>query len=448
MLRHARSDLTNWKVSKNRKPLIILGARQVGKTYLVQEFGKTAFSVTHVFNFEQEPRAAAVFDRDLVPQRIVAELSLLTGRPINPDTDLLFFDEIQAAPKALTSLKHFCEQMPRLAICAAGSLLGLSLAQSSFPVGYVDWLHLHPLSFHEFVLARGNALVCRAFAEAEHGQDISSTAHQMFWDLWREYLLTGGLPEVVSRYIANSPGSLEAVADVRVTQQKLINAYLADVAKHSGKVNALHIERTWASVPQQLAVAQDLSVSRFKFKDVVPGIHNYGRLAGPIDWLAKAGLILQVPICEHAETPIAAFTKPNHFRIYLFDVGILGAMLDLPARALLSYDFGTYKGYVAENFVAQALKASGPLRPLFGWTEAKSEIEFLLQGSTTSIPVEVKSAHRVRAQSLRVFNEKYRPKFSLILSGRPPSESANANDVTTNVQLPLYLAHRAWKYTD
>ena len=448
MYRSLLLNLTKWKDSRSRKPLIILGARQVGKTYLLNEFGKSKFPQMHSFNFEREPRAAAVFDRDLNPERIIAELSLLSGKKIEPITDLLFFDEIQAAPKALTSLKHFCEQAPELAVCAAGSLLGIHLAQSSFPVGYVDWLDLHPMSFHEFIIARASEPVRNAYEAVAQGEGISSTAHQMFLDLWREYLVTGGLPEVVSRYISHTPGTLEAFTDARVTQQKLINAYLADVAKHSGKVNALHIERTWTSIPQQMASAQDMSVGKFRFKDIVPGIHTFGRLAGAIDWLSKAGLILQTPICERAEIPLAAFTKSNHFKIYMFDVGILGAMLDLPPSALMSYDFGIYKGYIAENFVAQALKSARPQCPFFGWAEGKSEIEFLLQGSQTATPVEVKSSNRVRAQSLRVFNEKYKPQYSVVVSGRPFEESRNSNGVTTNVQLPLYLSDRAWSYAD
>lgn len=446
MLRDAHSDLLLWKDSKPRKPLILSGARQVGKSYLVNEFGVSSFRQIHSFNFEREPRAAAIFERDLVPQRILGELALLSGRQIQAGSDLLFFDEIQAAPKALTSLKHFCEEMPQLAVCAAGSLLGIHLAQSSFPVGSVDWLHLFPLSFNEFVTARANEPVRSAYEAAMHGEEISSTAHLLFWDLWREYLVTGGLPEVVSRYLSHSPGTLEAFIDVRDTQQKLINAYLADVAKHSGKVNAQQIERIWASVPQQLATAQDMSVNRFKFKDIVPGVHNFARLAGPIDWLANAGLIIQVPVCGRAEIPLSAFTKSNHFKIYMFDVGILGAMLDLPPSALMSYDLGMYKGFVAENFVAQSLKSAKSQHPFFGWTEGTSELEFLLQGSQTATPIEVKSSLRVRAQSLRVFNEKYKPKYSIVLSGRPFKESPNANGVTTNVQCPLYLADRTWSY--
>jgi predicted AAA+ superfamily ATPase len=442
MLRTATAELHEWQRAKKRKPLIILGARQVGKTFLVKDFGRRNFSAVHTINFEVETEATAIFERNLSPDRILKELSLLSGRQINTHEDLLFFDEVQAAPRALTSLKHFHDQKPELAICAAGSLLGLHLADSSFPVGFVDWLYLYPMSFHEFINARASAQIQKEFNRALNGQEVLITAHQILWDLWREYLVCGGLPEVVAGYIDKVPGSVESFGEVRKLQRRLINDYLSDIAKHSGKVNAMHIERTWKSVPSQIAAAHDLSVGRYKFKDVVPGVHNFGRLAGPIDWLTKAGLIIQVPICERAETPISAYTKPNHFKLYMFDVGILGAMLDLPPAALMTYDFGTYKGYVAENFVAQSLKASVQEKSILGWSEGKSEIEFLLQSDHGPVPIEVKSASRIRAQSLKTFIERYQPEKSIVVSGRPFSQSLHRNGITTNINLPLYLADR------
>jgi uncharacterized protein len=440
MIRDALLDLAKWKASKIRKPLIILGARQVGKTYLAKEFADRAFQTAHNFNFELEPDLKALFDRDLTPQRILQELSFRRGRAIDLNNDMVFFDEIQAAPKALTSLKHFHEQLPELAVCAAGSLLGLHLADSSFPVGNVDFLKLHPMSFQEFLHARAPQREYTVFLEAKHGGEPLVSAHQKFWDYWREYLVTGGLPEVVARYLETGPSTLRAFSEARETQQKIIKAYLADVAKHSGKINALHIDRVWHSIPIQMAAAQDLSVSCYKFKNVVPGIHNYGRLIGPIDWLMKAGLILQIPICDHAETPLRAFTKQNQFKLMMFDVGILGAMLDIPVAALLNFDFGTYKGYFAENFVAQELVCAQPEKSLYGWAEGKSKIEFLVQGDSGPIPIEVKSATRIRAQSLKSFIDKYKPHTSIVLSGNPASESTHANGKTRKVNLPLYLA--------
>ena len=446
MKRHSYADLIAWKSSPRRKPLLLLGARQVGKTYLVREFGANEFRRIHLFNFEAEADLVKSFERDLDPVRILKELSFRVGASIDPQTDLVFFDEIQSCPAALTSLKHFHERLPVLAVCAAGSLLGTHLTPASFPVGNVDILRMYPLSFAEFVEARAEPHVIKVHRAALGGEAPPSAAHQTLWDFWREYLVTGGLPEVVAKYIANHPGTPESFAEARMMQGRLITAYLADIAKHSGKVNAMHIERVWRAVPTQLAAVQDQSTQRFGFKDVVPGIHSYGRLVSAIDWLSKAGLVLRLPICHHAETPIAAFTKENQFRLYMFDVGLLGAMLSLPPVALMGYGFGTYKGFLAENFVAQELVASRQNASLFGWTEGSAEIEFLLQGSSGAVPVEVKSGQRVRAQSLRSYISKYKPATSIIISGR---ESALVKDSATGclqVSVPLYLVPTTWNF--
>ncbi len=376
-------------------------------------------------------------------------MSLAIGTTIDVARDLVFFDEVQNAPRALTSLKHFHEKMPGLSICCAGSLLGLHLSEGSFPVGYVDFLHLFPLSFSEFVEARANKLLIDAYHELaviSGTEEPSDTVHQKLWELWQEYLVVGGLPEVVALYLRDEPNSVSTFLRVRELQKKLITSYLADIAKHSGKVNSLHIERVWHAVPTQLAHAHNQSSARFAFKDVVPGIHNYSRLAGAIDWLQKAGLILRIPICDSAETPIAAYIKENRFKLYMFDVGLLGAMLDLPPAALLKYDFGTYKGYFAENLVAQELKTSRPLARLFSWVGNKSEVEFLLQGDHGSIPVEVKSASRVRSQSLKTFVEKYIPEVSIIISGRKCSKIRAKGTSTVKVNIPLYLVPRVWDF--
>ena len=449
MQRNASRDLTTWNNKKKRKPLIVLGARQVGKTYLLKEFGKEHFPVIHTLNFETDTRLADIFAKDLEPKRLVRDLSLLIDKPINPKTDLVFFDEIQNAPRALTSLKHFHEQMPELAICCAGSLLGLHLNEGSFPVGYVDFLYLFPLSFDEFIEARASKTIAAAYYNVRFAKlETSEVLHQKLWELWREYLIVGGLPEVVVNYIKNDPGSVSSFKNARDLQQKLITSYLADVAKHSGKVNSMHIERVWNAIPTQLAAVHDQSSKRFAFKDIVPGIHNYARLSGAIDWLQKAGLIHRVPICDHAETPVSAYVKENRFKLYMFDVGILGAMLELPPAALMAYDFGTYKGYFAENFVAQELKSSRPSTSLFSWTGNQAEMEFLIQGSTGPIPIEVKSALRVRSQSLKAFVEKYKPQVSVVVSGRQFSNVPEKGTSITKINIPLYLTPRIWDMVD
>jgi uncharacterized protein len=220
----------------------------------------------------------------------------------------------------------------------------------------------------------------------------------------------------------------EIFAQIRIVQKALIDSYLADVAKHSGKINSMHIDRLWRSVPEQLARSHDLSTSKFKFKDAVPGVNGYQRLAGPIDWLLKAGLIIKIPINYKSQEPLMAYTKENMFKLFMFDVGILGALADLDPSILYQYDYGTFKGYFAENYVAQELRASGYDR-VYAWHEATAEIEFLLQGRLGIVPVEVKSGNRTKAQSLRVYTEKYKPKRKVILSAKPPySDPQNNTD--------------------
>lgn len=444
MKRHAIKQLQDWQRSSERKPLIVLGARQVGKTFLIMEFGKYCFEQVHAINFELNPEISRVFEQNLDPKRLIKELSFVLGHSIDVQKDLLFLDEIQVSPAALTSLKHFREQLPQLAVCCAGSRLGLHLNDGSFPVGSVDFLKLYPMSFAEYLEARAPAQVVCAYTEALSSGDLPIMAHDPLLNFYREYLIVGGLPEVVSHFIKRSGSLFEACQDARKRQAILITSYLSDIAKHCGRTNAMHIERVWQSVAIQLAAAHDLSTNRFKFKDVVPGIHNYGRLASAIDWLTKAGLVVRVPICERAELPLKAYTKENTFKLFMMDVGLLGAFLSLPPEAILRYDYGTFKGYFSENFVAQELLQSNPNEPFYSWSEGKSEVEFLLQNADGGIPVEVKSGQRVRAQSLRVFNEKYKPQTSIVVSAKPLMERRLSD--RREVNLPLYLAAKAWGY--
>jgi len=446
MWRKASGDLETWHRSASKKPLIVLGARQVGKTFLVQDYGTRSFRRCHIFNFEAEADLKSVFQKNLDPERILKELSFRRGEAIDILSDLVFFDEIQEAPQALTSLKHFREKVPQLHLIAAGSLLGLHLAEGSFPVGHVDFLHLNPLSFEEFVRAAAPPMVYQTLREAlTAGEGPPNLAHDVLWGLWREYLVTGGLPEVVGHFVKDRSAPLVRMQQVRETQKKIITAYLADFTKHCGKTNAMHIERVWQAVPTQLAAAQDLTTGRFKFKDVVPGVHTYSRLVNAIDWLNKAGLVIKVPVCHSAETPIAAFTKENMFKLYLFDVGILGCMLNLPPSSLMQFEFGTYKGYVAENYVAQELRCTAPSSTLYCWQENEAEIEFLQQGPNGAIPIEVKSATRIRSKSLKVFRQKYHPGESIIISGRPYSRRTDESTGQVLTNLPLYLTPLAAK---
>jgi predicted AAA+ superfamily ATPase len=438
MKRDLMSQLRAWKANPGRKPLILKGVRQTGKTYLLEQFGRENFPRYHLVNFEKQVKARALFEGDLEPKRLVDELRFLLGTSIDIKTDLIIFDEIQACPKALTSLKYFCEDLPELALCSAGSLLGLHLNESSYPAGKVDMLHLHPLKFSEFLAGMKDDALLNYLNNIQADSTPSDLAHQQLWQRLKEYFITGGLPEVVSVFSQQQNSSFEAAHAVRIKQNELINAYYADIAKHSGKVNAMHIDRTWRAIPTQLASAEDRSTQRFKFKGIIPNVNRYGQLVNVIDWLKAAELILKVSVSETAQQPLLAYTKENIFKLFMFDVGLLGAMSGLDPKTILDYDYGTYKGYFAENFVAQQLIASG-VNELVSWENDRSEIEFLIQQEGKLFPIEVKSGNITRAKSLQKYIEKYQPSKSLILS---------ANNLTIDHQnriyrLPLYLAERA-----
>jgi predicted AAA+ superfamily ATPase len=437
MKRDIWNRLEAWKNAEDRKPLILRGARQVGKTYILQEFCNANFRAVHYVNFERSETAATVFDGDLDPGRVLRDLSFLLDVRMDEDKDVLIFDEIQNAPRALTALKYFREERSKLAVCAAGSLLGVHLGESSFPVGQVEFLDLFPMSFEEFLRGIGDLRSFELLRGLKPGDSIPEVAHRHLWEQLKVYLVVGGLPEAVQTYAAHQEESFSAMRLVRKKQEDLVTTYLADIAKHAGKENAMHIDRVWRSVPAQLAREQDGSAPKFRFKGVLPGVSRYSRLAGPIDWLKAVGLIIKVHIINRGELPFSAYARENCFKIYMFDVGLLGALGNLPPKSILEYDYGSYKGYVAENLVAQEFVCSG-VRDLFCWREGRAEVEFLRESGGEVLPVEVKSGWITRAKSLKSFAERYCPPYRTIISVRPlvtgPERSVH--------QLPLYLSHR------
>lgn len=436
MKRKIIHDLQTWQTAVDRKPLILSGVRQCGKTYSLQEFGKT-FEHCHYFNFEKLPDLHSIFEKNLDPKRILLELEYASQQSINIQQDLVIFDEIQACPKAITSLKYFSEELPQLALISAGSLLGLSLNDTSFPVGKVNLLNMTPLSFSEFLLAIDDVQLYDLIQHCDIHSNIPEMAHQRLWEKLKWYWIVGGLPEVVNQFNRSKDNLFTAFQAVREKQQELLLTYYADFAKHAGKVNAMHIDRVWRATPAQLARTQDDSVHKFKFKGIVPGVDRYNGLAGAIDWLEKAHLIIKVPIVNTAELPLAAYSSENTFKLLLFDVGLLGAMSDLPIKSILDQDYGTYKGFFAENFVAQELLASGQ-RKLFCWQHNRAEVEFLLTLAEGIVPLEVKSGWITRAKSLQNFIEKYHPVYAIILSAHP----LKIDSVNQLHHYPLYLAGR------
>lgn len=430
-------QLKAWKDRSDRKPLIVKGARQVGKTYSLHEFGRASFRSTHYLNFEKEGHLRSVFERDLNPKRIIEELSFHLNASIDIDNDFLIFDEIQSIPLAITSLKYFAEDMSALAVCAAGSLLGIHLGESSFPVGKVDLLEMFPMTFMEFLRATGDEKAADYLQNIKIGESLPEVVHFRLWDDLKKYFVVGGLPEVVKTYADNKDDLFVAMDLARKKQEVLVATYHADMAKHCGKQNAMHIERVWRNIPAQLARTEDGSAPKFLFKDVIPQADRYSRLSGIIDWLFACKLIIKVKITNSGNLPFSAYAKENNFKLYLFDAGLLGALSGLAPRTILDYDYGSYKGYFAENFAAQEFLCSGA-RELYSWSENTAEVEFLREFDGNVLPIEIKSGWVTQAKSLAVFAERYKPKYRTIMSARPLSIDNNKH----LHMYPLYLAGR------
>jgi predicted AAA+ superfamily ATPase len=333
----------------------------------------------------------------------------------------------------LTSLKYFCEELPELALCSAGSLLGLDLTGHSFPVGKVNLLDMFPMSFEEFLGGIKETRLVDLVRTHDFYTPLPEIAHSLLWDMWKLYLVVGGLPEAVKIYYQQSENRYEAVKAVRRVHLDLLDAYMSDIAKHSGKINAMHIERLWRNVPVQLARSQNGSASKFRFKDALPDVRGYERLASPLGWLERTRLVIRTSIVKRAETPLIGFSKENRFKQYFFDVGLLGTSGEIDPNTILKYEYGNYKGFVAENFVAQELRANG-VRNLFCWEGRTSEVEFLLETASGIVPLEVKSGRATRSKSLEIFEKRYNPKRSVVLSAK------NVEMRGPRQYLPIYAA--------
>ena len=430
------SRLLRWKEREDRKPLLLKGVRQVGKTHLLKEFGRLHYPQVHYFNFEKQPELAKLFEKDLVPTRILEDLRFAQNRSINVHEDLVIFDEIQECPKALTSLKYFQEDCPELHLCAAGSLLGVRLNPGSFPVGKVMFETLRPMSFEEFLMATDDKAL-PILHQLTPKDKIPDMVHEHLCTQLKHYFITGGLPESITTYRTHKDNLFEAFSLVREKQIYLLQTYYADIAKHSGKVNAMHIDRVLKAVPEQLSHVQDGSIGRFRFREVIPKISHYDRLVGAIDWLEAAELVIKVHITETGMLPFSAFAKENMFKLLLFDVGILGLMSNLSPQTLLDGDYGTFKGYFAESFVAQQLLyANIQNEKLFSWQEGGYELEFIMDVEGKAVPIEVKSGHNTKAKSMKMFAKKYNSPHEILFSGEP----LDAGHAKGLQKYPLYLA--------
>lgn len=430
MKRLLLQTLLDWKAQETRKPLLIDGARQTGKTYLLKRlFGQEFANVQHL-DFLENPDLADAFAGSLSPAEVLSNIELITGRPFNPDTGLLLLDEIGECPRAVTALKYFAEQAPRYFVAASGSNIGLL---NSFPVGKVEQHNLRPLSFQEFIWASEETALIQAFESANN----SAAAHTRLFEKLTDYYFTGGMPEAVSAWYEDKDKSiLERTARVSRIHADLVAGYRRDFGKYSGKTDAQLIESVFNAVPSQLSAVIDQSVKRFKFKGVFARKSRYGDFESAIDWLHQCRLLLKnYPVEGHPKTPLAAYQKANMVKLFLFDVGLLNYMLGTGYKEIKQQAY-EYKGYLAENFVQQELAAMG-LEPSFSWSDARAEIEFLVSNDSGDIvPVEVKSGQRTRARSLQSYIEKCRPHKTVKLTGTQGSGPLEQK----NIVMPLYYA--------
>ena len=405
------NQLLEWKNSTVRMPLIVTGARQVGKTYGLLEFGKKHYQNVVYLNFENNTDLHAVFERDLNPTRIIRELSVKTGETIFENNTLLIFDEIQACERALTSLKYFCEDAPDYHIAAAGSLLGVTLnrAKFSFPVGKINKITLYPLDFEEFLWALGKKNATELIKEC-FDNNMFFSAHNELLDLYKTYLLVGGMPFVVNEYVKN-----KNFTHIYNLQKNINDAYIADMVKYAQATETNKILAAYNSIPAQLAKENH----KFQYKIIKTGARAY-EFENSLDWLQTAGIARKCVKISEGKFPLELFARHNSFKIYLSDTGLLSSKYNLSPNVVLSdlSGFENVKGALAENYVFSALTAND--YTLFYWeSEGKAELDFVIQNRNGQIiPIEVKSSEHNRAKSLQQFVGKYKPDYSIRISAK------------------------------
>lgn len=424
MYRTAIEKLYKWKESRRRKPLIIEGARQVGKTWLMKEFGTRAYSDTVYINFDSNSRMAELFASGLDPDRLTMGLELYAGRKIHADSTLIIFDEVQEVPRALSSLKYFYENAPQYHVICAGSLLGIALHEgTSFPVGKVDFLSLYPLSFKEFLMAT----VGERFAQLLDSRDypMITSFKQTYIEALRQYCFVGGMPEAVESFAQERD-----FQEVRAIQKRILAAYEQDFSKHAPNGIVPRIRMVWNSIPSQLAKEN----RKFLYGLVREG-GRAREYEAAIMWLCDCGLVHKVSRVNGPGIPLKAYEDLKAFKLFLVDVGLLGCMAGLGPGVLLDGNalFTEFKGALAEQYVCQQLKALGDLGIYYYTNDRGScEVDFMIDTGERAVPVEVKAEVNLKAKSLKVFHEKFAPGMSIRTS------LADYKEEEWLINLPLY----------
>lgn len=405
MYRFAIEALKTWKSKKNRKPLIIRGARQVGKTWLMKEFGASQYKQSVYINFDNNDRMKNLFEGDLDVQRIIMGLELYVGHKIDPDSMLLIFDEIQEVPKALTSLKYFNENAPQFQIVCAGSLLGIALhSGTSFPVGKVEFLDLYPLSYYEFMIALGKERFVTLLRDRQYS--VANDFKQEYTDSLKQYYYVGGMPEVVQAFVDNRDYN-----EVRDIQHRILSAYEQDFSKHAPNDAVPRIRMLWNSIPSQLSKEN---------KKFVYGLMKEGARAKEYElamlWLTDCGLIHKVHRVTAANLPLKAYEDLKAFKLFFVDVGLLACLVGLRQGVLLDGNelFREFKGALTEQYVLQELKTLTGIHTFYWSAErATAEVDFVIDNGSDVFPVEVKAEINLQAKSLKVYRDKFQPVKSI-----------------------------------
>ncbi len=423
MKRNAYAKLVTWKKDPDRKPLIIKGARQVGKTWLMEEFGKNDYNTYVYFNFDEEEELKSIFETNKNPQRIVELLGLLKGQKIIPGETLIILDEIQECSDALNALKYFKEKANDYHVIAAGSLLGTLLAKpKSFPVGQVNLIDLYPLSFDEF-LAAVNEPLYSYLRQIKKGQSIEEIFHSRLLEAYSYYLIIGGLPECVASWT-----QYKDPQRIRQIQNELITIYENDFSKHNGKINSGRILLVFRSIVSQLAKSNE----KFIYGCIKEGARAR-EYEDAIEWLVSAGMLNRIYNVSKPEHPLKAFDQLNNFKLFLFDTGLLKHMAGIDNSAILLKSDYQFKGALTENFVLQQLQGQFEVEPRF-FAHSKGEIDFLIQNGMKIIPVEVKGGEDKSAASFKSYIKNNQPQSAIRFSKR----GYVTNGGITNI--PLYLA--------
>ncbi len=425
MYRKTIEELKNWKEKKSRLPLLLMGARQVGKTWLMKEFGRQCFDDVCYINFENPGTIADVFEGTIVPSRIIELLSAYHQKKIEPQKTLLIFDEIQEVPRALTALKYFAEEAPEYAICCAGSLLGVTLhTGTSFPVGKVDFITLNPLSFDEFLLANNEEMLLN-WTQEHYQEEMPKMLEEKYLDYLKKYFIIGGMPTAVLAWIEEKD-----FIEVTNRQKKLLLSYENDFSKHAPANIVPKIHHIWNSIPSQLAKEN---------KKFIYGLAKKGARAREYEdallWLKDSGLIRKVSLVTGGKLPLKAYEDLKAFKIYHLDIGLLRLLCEIEPEIILDSEavFKEFMGTLTEQFVLQELQSIDIAPNIYYWSEgATSEVDYIFSYKNKIIPVEAKAGLSVHAQSLKIFCKKYEPKAAI----RTSLKGFRIDDSLIN--LPLY----------